>query len=67
LEIELPITDGPSIDGVISNSDNALAEKMRSVTDPKSFDQAQTALSELKRSTALFDWSDGPLIQAMQQ
>jgi len=28
LEIELPITDGPSIDGVISNAEKALGEKM---------------------------------------
>ncbi|WAQ89034.1 hypothetical protein PtA15_10A457 [Puccinia triticina] len=67
LEIEMAITDGSSIDGVIGTSEKALAEKMRSVTDSKSADQAQAALSDLKRSTALFDWSDGPLIQAMQE
>ncbi|OAV87967.1 hypothetical protein PTTG_12676 [Puccinia triticina 1-1 BBBD Race 1] len=67
LQVELPITDGSSIDGVVSTSEKALAERMRSVTDSKSVDQAHAALNDLKRSTAPFDWSDGPLIQAMQE
>ncbi|OAV87958.1 hypothetical protein PTTG_03235, partial [Puccinia triticina 1-1 BBBD Race 1] len=67
MQIELSITGGSNIDGVVSTSEKALVERMRSVTDSKSVDQAQAALSDLKRSTALFDWSDGPLIQAMQE
>ncbi|KAA1117838.1 hypothetical protein PGT21_025055 [Puccinia graminis f. sp. tritici] len=67
LEIKISITDGSDTDDVISNTEKALAQKKRLLSDSKAIDQAQMALSQLKKSTALFDWSDGPLIQAMQE
>ncbi|KAI7944893.1 hypothetical protein MJO28_010588 [Puccinia striiformis f. sp. tritici] len=67
LDIGLTITDRSDMDDVISNTEQALVEKRKSLSDSSIVDQAQTALSQLKRSTALFDWSDGPLIQAMQE
>ncbi|KNF00797.1 hypothetical protein PSTG_05935 [Puccinia striiformis f. sp. tritici PST-78] len=63
----LTITDGSDIEDVISNTEQVLAEKRKSLPDPKIVDLAQTTLSQLKKLTALFDWSDSTGIQAMQE
>ncbi|KAI7963991.1 hypothetical protein MJO29_004418, partial [Puccinia striiformis f. sp. tritici] len=55
------------IEDVISNTEQVLAEKRKSLPDPKIVDLAQTTLSQLKKLTALFDWSDSTGIQAMQE
>ncbi|KNZ64278.1 hypothetical protein VP01_1047g1, partial [Puccinia sorghi] len=67
LEIGLTFQDETDIDHVISNTEQMLTEKMKSSSDSRAVEKAQAALSQLKKSTALFDWSDGPLIQAMQE
>ncbi|POW14312.1 hypothetical protein PSTT_03132 [Puccinia striiformis] len=61
------IMDGSHVKDVINTTEQALAEKRKLPSDPKIVNQAQTALSQLTKSTGLLDWSDGPSIQAWQE
>jgi len=48
LEIGLTFQDGSDIDDVISNTEQMLAEKMKSSSDSRAVEKAQAALSQLK-------------------
>ncbi|KAI9622151.1 hypothetical protein KEM48_007465 [Puccinia striiformis f. sp. tritici PST-130] len=61
------IMDGSHVKDVINTTEQALAEKRKLPSNPKIVNQAQTALSQLTKSTGLLDWSDGPSIQAWQE
>ncbi|KAI7959823.1 hypothetical protein MJO29_004891 [Puccinia striiformis f. sp. tritici] len=66
-EVGLGIMDGSHVKDVINTTEQALAEKRKLPSNPKIVNQAQTALSQLTKSTGLLDWSDGPSIQAWQE